>query len=96
MATDRRRIAAEKYLISNRNYRRARERALVRLSQRYKDEYKALLAEEKARDKENGVAWTSLDGSARGDWHIHTAESAKEGILSADSGEKARNNGGEK
>ena len=97
MATvEQRKRAAEKIAVSNRNYKRARERAMVRLAKAHMDEYKELLRQEKARDKENGVAWTSLDGSARGDWHIHTAESAKAGILSTNSGEEARNNGGEK
>lgn len=63
---EKRRKSAEKYAVTQRNYRRARERALTRLSQMYNEDYKELLAEEKKRDKETQVAWTSLSGNFYG------------------------------
>lgn len=57
---------ASKQAVWYRNYRRARERALVRLSQAYPDEYKTYLQEEKARDKENGTAWDTLSSGLDG------------------------------
>ena len=43
--------------ISYRNYRRARDRALVRLSHQYPELYKEYLEEEKEFDEEQGVKW---------------------------------------
>jgi hypothetical protein len=49
--------------ISYRNYRRARDRALVRLSHQYPELYKEYLEEEKEFDEEQGVKWFSIDDS---------------------------------
>ena len=49
--------------ISYRNYRRARDRALVRLSHQYPELYKEYLEEEKEFDEEQGVKWFAIDDS---------------------------------
>lgn len=53
---------AKKQAIYYRNYRRARDRALVRLAQANPAQYKVFLEEEKVRDKEEGKAWANLAG----------------------------------
>lgn len=92
---ERRKASAERLAISNRNYKRARERAMTRLARKYVDEYKELLRQEKERDKKEGVAWTSLDGSSFNGWIMDTTHAAQDRTLSTDSGE-TRNNEGEK
>jgi hypothetical protein len=52
-------LAAIKQSVYYRNYRRARDRALVRLAQAYPDDYRTLFEEEKARDEAEGKTWTS-------------------------------------
>jgi hypothetical protein len=47
--------------ISYRNYRRARDRALVRLSHQYPELYKEYLEEEKEFDEEQGTKWFAID-----------------------------------
>ena len=47
--------------ISYRNYRRARDRALVRLSHQYPNVYKEYLEEEKEFDEKQGVKWFAID-----------------------------------
>ena len=53
-----------KQAIHYRNYRRARDRALVRLSQAYPETYKELLELEKVTDETNGAKWVGIDGSS--------------------------------
>jgi hypothetical protein len=55
-----------------RNYRRARDRALVRLAHAYPDTYKQLLEEEKAFDEEQGKKWVDIDGSTNPSMDIRT------------------------
>lgn len=52
-------LAAVKQSVYYRNYRRARDRALVRLAQAHPDDYRTLFEEERARDEAEGKAWTS-------------------------------------
>ena len=52
-------LAAIKQSVYYRNYRRARDRALVRLAQAYPDDYRTLFEEEKARDEAEGKTCTS-------------------------------------
>lgn len=59
----RRRASAEKLLISQRNYRRARDRALTRLAVKYKKEYLQLLEEEKANDVAFNKKWRDISGA---------------------------------
>jgi hypothetical protein len=48
-----------KQAIHYRNYRRARDRALVRLSHLYPNVYRGLLAEEKENDQTEGKNWVA-------------------------------------
>jgi hypothetical protein len=48
-----------KQAIHYRNYRRARDRALVRLSHLYPNVYRDLLAEEKENDETEGKSWVA-------------------------------------
>jgi hypothetical protein len=48
--------------ISYRNYRRARDRALVRLSHDYPNLYRQYLEEEKAYDEDEGTKWVKSTG----------------------------------
>jgi hypothetical protein len=52
--TMRRSATAKKKAVRDRNYRRARDRALVRLAHLYPDTYKQLLEIEKAFDEQRG------------------------------------------
>lgn len=51
----------KRQLVYERNYRRARERALVRLSRVYPDLYRQLLNEERRKDEQEGKAWVDYD-----------------------------------
>ena len=51
--------------VRQRNYRRARERALTRLANIYPDEYKTLLEEEKIADEQMGKKWLDIDGNTK-------------------------------
>jgi predicted transcriptional regulator len=54
-----------KQSIHYRNYRRARDRALVRLSHLYADEYKQLLVEERKVDELEGKKWVGVIDNTR-------------------------------
>jgi len=54
-----------KQAIEYRNYRRARDRALARLSQLYADDYKRLLLEERENDEQEGKKWVGVADSSR-------------------------------
>jgi hypothetical protein len=61
--TGKRRVSG-KQVIHYRNYRRARDRALTRLSQAYPETYKELLELEKVNDATSGAKWVDIDGSS--------------------------------
>lgn len=50
--------------VRKRNYRRARDRALVRLAHAYPDTYKQLLEMERKADEVEGKKWIDLTGNA--------------------------------
>jgi hypothetical protein len=60
--------SAENMAVRQRNYRRARDRALARLAQNYKEEYLELLAEEKEKDEAEGKRWHYLANSGADLW----------------------------
>lgn len=62
---ERRMRTAEKHAVSQRNYRRARDRALTKLGQKYQEEYLTLLQKEKEIDDKEGARWDSLAGRSR-------------------------------
>ena len=57
-------LVSGKQALHYRNYRRARDRALVRLAHLYPDTYKQLLGIEKAFDEQEGKIWIAIDGVA--------------------------------
>ena len=61
--TQRRLETAARKAIRDRNYRRARDRALVRLAHLYPDTYKQLLEMEKKTDEQEGKTWLDLSGN---------------------------------
>lgn len=58
--------SASKNAVYYRNYRRARDRALVRLAQANPAQYKVFLQEERERDKQEGKEWANLAGDPSG------------------------------
>ena len=64
--------AAENMAVRQRNYRRARDRALARLANAHKGEYLDYLAEEKAKDEQEGKRWHNLAGSVPDNWVVPT------------------------
>lgn len=91
---DRRVATAMNMAVRQRNYRRARERALTALAQQYPDDYKSLLEREKARDEEEGRKWLDINGStsSMGLRPTATAEHSNE---TRDHSSYKSNNGGE-
>jgi hypothetical protein len=63
MENDKRLRGAANQAVRQRNYRRARDRALVRLAHLYPDTYKQLLEMEKKTDEQEGKTWLDLDGN---------------------------------
>jgi hypothetical protein len=64
--TERRLATAANMAVRQRNYRRARDRALVKLAQLYPDAYKELLEREKADDEAQGRKWIDINGNTAG------------------------------
>ena len=64
METSNKRLrGAANQAVRQRNYRRARDRALVRLAHLYPDTYKQLLEMEKKTDDQEGKTWLDIDGN---------------------------------
>jgi predicted transcriptional regulator len=86
-----------KQSIHYRNYRRARDRALVRLSHLYADEYKQLLVEERELDELEGKKWIGVTDSTRLTITTHTRANAVPAFTGSagDAGENKGYNGGE-
>ena len=70
-------MAATKYAVWQRNYRRARERALTRLAQAYPDEYRIYLEQEKQNDYTQGKTWIDLDGNTNSSMGASTRSDTK-------------------
>jgi hypothetical protein len=56
---------AKDQAVRKRNYRRARDRALARLSREYPDIYRNYLEEEMANDESMGKKWLDIAGNTR-------------------------------
>jgi len=85
-----------KSVLTYRTYRKARDRALIRLSHLYPDTYKQLLAIERKFDEKEGKDWTGIDGFANLSVGIHTrANNTPPFGDPADAGEDEGNYGGE-
>ena len=76
--------SAKRSAVIYRNYRRARERALTRLSQAYPETYKELLELEKVTDETTGAKWIDIDGSTVLTVGIKTAEGVTYRVIEAD------------
>ena len=86
-----------KQAIEYRNYRRARDRALIRLSHLYADEYRRLLVEERELDEQQGKKWIGIDDNTRLTITTHTRANAVPAFTgsSGNAGENEGYNGGE-
>jgi predicted transcriptional regulator len=86
-----------KQSIHYRNYRRARDRALVRLSHLYADEYRQLLVEERELDELEGKKWIGVTDSTRLTITTHTRANAVPAFTGStgDAGKNKGNDGGE-
>ena len=94
--TMRRSTTAKKKAVRDRNYRRARDRALVRLAHLYPDTYKQLLEIEKAFDEQEGKKWVGIDGTTKLSVGTHTRANGTPPFGDpADAGENESNYGGE-
>ena len=92
----RRTQTATRKAIRDRNYRRARDRALVRLAHLYPDTYKQLLEMEKIEDEKQGKTWISIDGSTVLSMGVHTRATGADDLAhTANAGENKSDNGGE-
>ena len=56
---------AKAHAVRQRNYRRARDRALARLSRDYPNVYRTYLEEEMATDEQMGKRWLDITGRTR-------------------------------
>ena len=84
-----------KQAIHYRNYRRARDKALVRLAHLYPDTYKQLLDEQRSFDEQEGKTWV-ISTNSRLTVGIHTRANNTPAIAdSRDAQEDEGNNGGE-
>ena len=84
-----------KQSIHYRNYRRARDKALVRLAHLYPDTYKQLLEIEKAFDEQEGKKWIGIDGLTNLSVGTHTRANGADAFVTRDEGKNQGNNGGE-
>ena len=63
--TDKRIEAAKRALVRQRNYRRARDRALARLAREYPNVYEKFYQQEKKADEKEGKVWLDIAGNTR-------------------------------
>jgi hypothetical protein len=89
--------SAKRSAVIYRNYRRARERALTRLSNAYPETYKELLEQEKIVDEQMGKKWLDLDGNTSESMDIDTDTPPSSGREreQASTGTDQGNDGGE-
>lgn len=83
---------AKRNAVGYRNYRRARDRALVRLAGSYPETYKELLEQEKISDVEMAKKWLDIDGSTIPTMDTRTYSSIT-GSLTSDTGDDAEAEG---
>ena len=72
---DKRIKGAMNMTVRQRNYRRARDRAMTRLSNAYPETYKELLEQEKIVDEKMGKKWVDIDGSTNQPMDINASTS---------------------
>jgi hypothetical protein len=77
-----------------RNYRRARDKALVRLAHLYPDTYKQLLDEQRKFDEQEGKNWF-IDSNSRLTVNVRTRANGAPTPSTSSARENEGNNGGE-
>jgi hypothetical protein len=83
-----------KQAVHYRNYRRARDRALVRLSHLHPNVYKDLLIEERQRDEDQNTKWVSSNTSVSVTMGVRSGPKRKNRTTKRSSNRgKTRNNG---
>ena len=91
-----RRIATAKNMaVRQRNYRRARDRALARLANAYPDVYKELLEQERANDERLGKSWLDITGTTTAGQLGTRPSSTTARPQTTDNGEDEGDRGGE-
>jgi hypothetical protein len=93
--TDRRVGVALNAAVRQRNYRRARDRALAKLAQRYPDDYRELMEMEKESDEQLGKKWLDITGATAAGEMGTRAGSTTARPQATNRGEDEGNNGGE-
>jgi hypothetical protein len=85
-----------KQSIHYRNYRRARDKALVRLAHLYPDTYKQLLDEQRSFDEQEGKSWI-IASDSKLTIAVHTRANSVPTFTGStgDEGENESHNGGE-
>lgn len=91
--SERRLATAANMAVRQRNYRRARDRALVKLAQLYPDAYKELLEREKANDEAQGRKWLDINGTTSGVDTRPVATAARTGEAGNESTNQGYNGG---
>ena len=87
---------AKRSAVIYRNYRRARDRAMTRLSNAYPETYKELLEQEKIVDEQMGKKWLDIDGSTNQSMDLNaSAILTSGGEQQTSSGPDKGNDGGE-
>ena len=97
MEISRRIESAKRSAVGYRNYRRARDRAMTRLSNAYPETYKELLEQEKIVDEQMGKKWLDIDGSTDQymDTNSNTSPTGGREGDQASTGSDQSNDGGE-
>jgi hypothetical protein len=95
MTDDKRMASAAKAAVYYRNYRRARDRALIKLSHLHPEDYKELLEKEKVSDEQEGKTWIDLNGTTVSPRIVAREKSRGITLTQTDSGTDQGNNGGE-
>ena len=95
MSDEKRLASAAKAAVYYRNYRRARDRALIKLSHLHPEDYKELLEKEKVSDEQEGKTWIDLDGSTASARTIARAKARGITLTQTPTDTNQSNNGGE-
>jgi hypothetical protein len=95
MSDEKRMASAAKAAVYYRNYRRARDRALIKLSHLHPEDYKELLEKEKVSDEQEGKTWIDLNGATVSPRIVTRAKSRGITSTETDSSTNQSNNGGE-
>ena len=93
--TDKRVGVALNAAVRQRNYRRARDRALAKLAQRFPDDYRQLMEKEKESDEQLGKKWLDITGATTASEMGTRADSTAARPQATDRGEDEGDNGGE-